>query len=158
MLKLSMTSKCHRSECHACNQLELLQGPADFCDEWVVEEQLHQLGFLKNDRRTQIKDVVSAPSGSSQVESEVFREQRRLKQKRSGTGSFKVREVQRLQQLFKWKRLSIAWLLLNKTTRNGLGRTGCSNLRKSSCQMRQRWSGSTDSITRHCCLHQGQTI
>jgi hypothetical protein len=49
MLKLSVTPKSHRSEYHACDQLELLQGIADFCEDWV--EQLHQLG-LKNNRRT----------------------------------------------------------------------------------------------------------
>jgi hypothetical protein len=48
-LKLSVTPKSHGSECHACDQLELLQGIADFCEDW--SEQLHQLG-LKNDRRT----------------------------------------------------------------------------------------------------------
>jgi hypothetical protein len=44
-----VTPKCHGSEHHACDQLELLWGPADFCEDWV--EQLHQLG-LKNNRRT----------------------------------------------------------------------------------------------------------
>jgi hypothetical protein len=42
-------SKCHGAEAHACDQLEFLQGLADFCEDWV--EQLHQLG-LKNNRRT----------------------------------------------------------------------------------------------------------
>jgi hypothetical protein len=49
ILKLSVTPKCHGSEYHACDQLEFLQGLADFCEDWV--EQLHQLG-LKNNRRT----------------------------------------------------------------------------------------------------------
>ncbi len=44
-----MTPKRHASEDHACDQLELLKGLADFCEDWV--EQLHQLG-LKNNRRT----------------------------------------------------------------------------------------------------------
>jgi hypothetical protein len=48
-LKLSVTPKCHGSECHAADQLEFLQGLADFCEDWV--EQLHQLGS-KNNRRT----------------------------------------------------------------------------------------------------------
>jgi hypothetical protein len=48
LLRLSVTPKCHRGEDHACNQLELLKGIADFCEDWV--EQLHQLG-LKNNRR-----------------------------------------------------------------------------------------------------------
>jgi hypothetical protein len=48
-LEFSVTPKCHGSECHACDQLELLWGLADFCEDWV--EQLHQLG-LKNNRRT----------------------------------------------------------------------------------------------------------
>ena len=48
-MKLSVTPKCHASEDHACDQLELLKGLADFCEDWV--EQLHQLG-LKNNRRT----------------------------------------------------------------------------------------------------------
>jgi hypothetical protein len=49
LMKLSVTPKCHASEDHACDQLELLKGLADFCEDWV--EQLHQLG-LKNNRRT----------------------------------------------------------------------------------------------------------
>jgi hypothetical protein len=49
MLQFSVTPKSHGSEHHACDQLELLQGLVDFCEDWV--EQLHQLG-LKNDRRT----------------------------------------------------------------------------------------------------------
>ena len=49
ILELSVTPKCHGSEDHACDQLELLKGLADFCEDWV--EQLHQLG-LKNNRRT----------------------------------------------------------------------------------------------------------
>jgi hypothetical protein len=49
ILELSVTPKCHGAEDHACDQLELLQGLADFCEDWV--EQLHQLG-LKNNRRT----------------------------------------------------------------------------------------------------------
>jgi hypothetical protein len=49
ILRLSVTPKCHGSEDHACDQLELLRGLADFCEDWV--EQLHQLG-LKNNRRT----------------------------------------------------------------------------------------------------------
>ena len=46
-----MTPKCHGSEDHTCDQVELLlKGlAADFCEDWV--EQLHQLG-LKNNRRT----------------------------------------------------------------------------------------------------------
>jgi hypothetical protein len=48
-MELSVTPKCHASEDHACDQLELLKGLADFCEDWV--EQLHQLG-LKNNRRT----------------------------------------------------------------------------------------------------------
>jgi hypothetical protein len=48
IMELSVTPKCHASEDHACNQLELLKGLADFCEDWV--EQLHQLG-LKNNRR-----------------------------------------------------------------------------------------------------------
>jgi hypothetical protein len=39
----------HASADHACDQLELLKGLADFCEDWV--EQLHELG-LKNNRRT----------------------------------------------------------------------------------------------------------
>ncbi len=49
VMKLSVTPKCHASKDHACDQLELLKGLADFCEDWV--EQLHQLG-LKNNRRT----------------------------------------------------------------------------------------------------------
>lgn len=49
ILQLSVTPKCHGSGAHACDQLEFLQGLADFCEDWV--EQLHQLG-LKNNRRT----------------------------------------------------------------------------------------------------------
>jgi hypothetical protein len=49
LLRLSVTPKCHGGEDHACNQLEVLKGIADFCEDWV--EQLHQLG-LKNNRRT----------------------------------------------------------------------------------------------------------
>jgi hypothetical protein len=48
-MELSVTPKYHASEDHACDQLELLKGLADFCEDWV--EQLHQLG-LKNNRRT----------------------------------------------------------------------------------------------------------
>jgi hypothetical protein len=48
-MKLSVMPKCHASKDHACDQLELLKGLADFCEDWV--EQLHQLG-LKNNRRT----------------------------------------------------------------------------------------------------------
>jgi hypothetical protein len=36
---------------HACDQLEFLNGLADFCEDWV--EQLHQLGW-KNNRRTRM--------------------------------------------------------------------------------------------------------
>jgi hypothetical protein len=49
IMKLSVTLKCPASEDHACDQLELLKGLADFCEDWV--EQLHQLGS-KNNRRT----------------------------------------------------------------------------------------------------------
>jgi hypothetical protein len=49
IMELSVTLKCHASEDHTCDQLELLKGLADFCEDWV--EQLHQLG-LKNSRRT----------------------------------------------------------------------------------------------------------
>jgi hypothetical protein len=49
MLELSVTPKCHGSEWHACDQLELPWGLVDSCEDWV--EQLHQLG-LKNNRRT----------------------------------------------------------------------------------------------------------
>jgi hypothetical protein len=49
VMELSVTPKCHASEDHACDQLELLKGLADLCEDWV--EQLHQLG-LKNNRRT----------------------------------------------------------------------------------------------------------
>ena len=48
VLKLSVTPESRASEHRACNQLELLQGPADFCKDRV--EQAHQLG-LKNNRR-----------------------------------------------------------------------------------------------------------
>jgi hypothetical protein len=44
-----VTPKCHASEDHACDQLELLKGLADFWEDGV--EQLHHLG-LKNNRRT----------------------------------------------------------------------------------------------------------
>jgi hypothetical protein len=40
--KLSVTPKCQGSEDHACDQFELLQGVAGFCEDWV--EQLQQLG------------------------------------------------------------------------------------------------------------------
>jgi hypothetical protein len=66
IMKLSVTPKCHASEDHACDQLELLKGlVADFCEDWV--EQLHQLG-LKNNRRTfrsgegPLSPVTSSPS------------------------------------------------------------------------------------------------
>jgi hypothetical protein len=49
MLELSATPKCHGLEHHAYDQLELLWGLADFCEDWV--EQLHHLG-LKNNWRT----------------------------------------------------------------------------------------------------------
>jgi hypothetical protein len=49
IMELSVTPKCHASKDHACDQLGLLKGLADFCVVWV--EQLHQLG-LKNNRRT----------------------------------------------------------------------------------------------------------
>jgi hypothetical protein len=49
IMELSVTLKCHASDDHACDQLELLKGLVDFCEDWV--EQLHQLG-LKNNRRT----------------------------------------------------------------------------------------------------------
>jgi hypothetical protein len=49
IMKVLVTPKCGASEDHACDQLELLKGLADFCKDWV--EQLHQLG-LKNNRRT----------------------------------------------------------------------------------------------------------
>jgi hypothetical protein len=51
MLELSVTPKCHGSEHHACDQLELPWGLADFCEDWVME-QLHQLLGLKNNRQT----------------------------------------------------------------------------------------------------------
>jgi hypothetical protein len=47
--QLSVTPKCHASESHACDQLELQWGTVDFCQDWV--KQLCQLG-LKNDQRT----------------------------------------------------------------------------------------------------------
>jgi hypothetical protein len=49
IMKLSATPKCHASEDHSCDQLELLKDQANFCEDWV--EQLRQLG-LKNNRRT----------------------------------------------------------------------------------------------------------
>jgi hypothetical protein len=50
IMELSLVpSKCHTSEDHACDQLGVLKGLADFCEDWV--EHLHQLG-LKNNRRT----------------------------------------------------------------------------------------------------------
>jgi hypothetical protein len=50
IMKLLVMLKCHASEDHASDKLELLnKGLADFCEDWV--EQLHQLG-LKNNRRT----------------------------------------------------------------------------------------------------------
>jgi hypothetical protein len=50
-LKLSVTPKSNGSECHACNQLELPQGLADFCEDFggtassaEIEEQLENKG------------------------------------------------------------------------------------------------------------------
>jgi hypothetical protein len=54
ILQLSVTPKCHGSEDHACDQLEVLKGLAYLCEDWV--EQLHQLG-LKNNRRTKTKMI-----------------------------------------------------------------------------------------------------
>jgi hypothetical protein len=54
IMKLSVTPKCHASEGHACDQLELLKGLADFCEDWV--EQLHQLGLKNNRRRKTIRN------------------------------------------------------------------------------------------------------
>jgi hypothetical protein len=51
IMKLSVTPKCHASEDHACDQLELLKGLADFCEDWV--EQLHQLGLRTTEERRQ---------------------------------------------------------------------------------------------------------
>jgi hypothetical protein len=51
ILQLSMTPKCHGSEDHACDQLELLKGLSYFWEDWV--EQLHQL-CLKTNRRTKM--------------------------------------------------------------------------------------------------------
>jgi hypothetical protein len=39
-MELLVTPKCHACEDHACDQLELLKGLADFCKDWF--EQLHQ--------------------------------------------------------------------------------------------------------------------
>jgi DNA topoisomerase IA len=35
ILQLSVTPKCHGSEDHTCDQLELLMGLGDFCEDWV---------------------------------------------------------------------------------------------------------------------------
>jgi hypothetical protein len=51
IMELPVTPKCHASEDHACDQLELLKGLVDFCEDWG--EQLHQLG-LKDNRRMKI--------------------------------------------------------------------------------------------------------
>jgi hypothetical protein len=49
ILQLYVTPKGHASEDHTCDQLELLKGLTDFCEDWV--EQLHQLGGLNNNKR-----------------------------------------------------------------------------------------------------------
>jgi hypothetical protein len=54
IMELLVTPKCHAGEDRACDQLELLKGLADFCEDWV--EQLHQLGSKDNRRRKTIRN------------------------------------------------------------------------------------------------------
>jgi hypothetical protein len=135
MLKLSVTPKCHGSERHTCNQLDFLQGlPADFCEDWV--KQLHQLG-LKNDRRTKgarnrdrnhgLHTKWEQLSGNQNVQRTKHEAKESWKRKLQHDGGAETAAALQMERLF------IVRLLLNKTTCNGLGRTGCSNLKKSSC-------------------------
>jgi hypothetical protein len=55
ILQLSLTPKCHGSEDHACDQLELLKGLADFCEDCM--EQLHQLSLKNNWRTKTIRNI-----------------------------------------------------------------------------------------------------
>jgi hypothetical protein len=54
MLKLSVTLKCHGTEAHACDQLDFLQGLADFCEDWV--EQLHQPAWIEERQQENKED------------------------------------------------------------------------------------------------------
>jgi hypothetical protein len=120
---LSVTPKCHASEDHAYDQLELLKGLADFCEDWV--EQLHQLG-LKNNRRTKtIRNRDRKYKLYTQWEQlSGNREVQGIKKKstRNGSGICRIRRVLIQQQLFYYKRIVIAKLHLNKATHSGLGR------------------------------------
>jgi hypothetical protein len=148
-LKLSVTPKCHGSEHHAADQLEFLQGPADFCEDWV--EQLHQLGS-KNNRRTKGVRNRDRKCGLHTKWEQLSgnRIVRRMKVEAKENRKRKLqddRSAETAAALLIEKKLFIARLLFNKTTRNELGRTGCSNLRKSSCEMRKRWSSLADRVS-----------
>jgi hypothetical protein len=78
--------KCHASKDHACDQLELLKGLADFCEDWV--EQLHQLGLKNNIEKYRKKN----------------------KSTRNGSGICRIRRMLIHQQLFCYKRIIIAKL------------------------------------------------
>ncbi len=123
IMELSVTPKCHASEDHACDQLELLKGLADFCEDWV--EQLHQLGLMNNRRTKTIRNRDGKYKLYTQWEQlSGNREVQGIKKKstRNGSRTCRIRRVLIQQQLFCCKRVIIAKLHWNKTTRNGLGR------------------------------------
>jgi hypothetical protein len=122
IMELSVTPKCHASEDHACDQLEFLKGLADFCEDWV--EQLHQLGLKNNrrmktirnqDRKYKLYTQWEQLSGNQEVQGI------NKKSTRKGSGTCRIRRVLIQQQLFYYKRIGIAKLHSNKTTRSGMG-------------------------------------
>ena len=134
ILQLSVTPKCHGSEDHACDQLELLKGLADFCEDWV--EQLHQLG-LKNNRRTKTIrnrdqkyklythwEQLSGNRNVQRIKKEVNQKRKRKLKNTRG--------ADRAAGLLSRRRPFIGKLRSNRTTHNGLVRISCSVQRISS--------------------------
>jgi hypothetical protein len=100
MMELSVTPKCHAAEDHACDQLELLKGLADFWEDWV--EQLRQLGLKNNirtktirnrDRKYKLYTQWEQLSGNREVQGI------KKKSTRNGSGTCRIRRVLIQQQL-----------------------------------------------------------
>jgi hypothetical protein len=130
-----VTPKCHGSEDHTCDQLELLKGLADFCEDWV--EQLHQLGLKNNWRTKTIRNRDSKYKLYTQWEQlsgnrNVQRIKTEVNQKRKHKLQHSTRGADRAASLLVEKTFHREAAHFNKTTPNGLGRIGCSVLRISS--------------------------
>jgi hypothetical protein len=126
---------CQHNGMQQLQQQQQRQTTINQTKDWV--EQLCQLG-LKNDRRT--KGVRNRDqkhglcttkweqlSGNQNVQRTKHEAKESWKRKLQHDGGAETAAALQMETLF------IVRLLLNKTTCNGLGRTGCSNLKKSSC-------------------------